>query len=130
MLNTILTIIGFVLVSVLVVSLIRFVLFLQKVIGNINNQINTITDELKDIKKDISNALAGIEKFLENAVQTIDKTNDVVAQMKNVTDTIFAPIRGVKRITSTIGNFFSAVRNKNKLMLNTKISEENIEDLK
>ena len=128
MLNTILTIIGFVLVSVLVVSLIRFVLFLQKVIGNINNQINTITDELKDIKKDISNALAGIEKFLENAVQTIDKTNDVVAQMKNVTDTIFAPIRGVKRITSTIGNFFSAVRNKNKLMLNTKISEENIED--
>ena len=114
MLHTILTLIGFVLVSILVILLIRFVLFFQKTIQNINSNINDITNEIKGVRKDISNALVVFDKFLENAVNTIDKTNEVVSQMKNIIDTISVPITGVQKYTSAIGKFIEVFKSKLK----------------
>jgi predicted PurR-regulated permease PerM len=114
MLHTILTLIGFVLVSILVILLIRVILFLQKIFANINTNINEITNEIKGVRKDISDALSGIDKLLSNATNTIDRTNEAVSQMKNVINIFSAPITGVQRYTSAIGKFIEAFRDRLK----------------
>ena len=112
MLHTILTIIGFVLVSVFVVLLIRFVLFLQKVFTNINSNINEITNEIKAVRRDVSDALSGVDKLLLNASDTIERTNEMVTHMKIVVDAISTPISGVQRYTSAVGKFMKTFKEK------------------
>jgi len=112
MFYTILILIGSILSSILIICLVRFILIFQKVIQNISSNINDITNEIKGLRTDVSAALGRVDKLLDNAVDTIDETNRVITQMKNVMDTISAPITGIQKYSSAVGKFMVAFKGR------------------